>query len=197
MPMLEGISTTRTTFGWRGTLITKYDIVSLKVPPGYSIYQPYVQLLSKKIMQIAWGIAADLVKRGLYLHAVTDCRLLEVDAYYAVDLFLAMIVQPYKENLSIDEIGYWETKFAERLMFDIRSYVGRQIPVVAPSYEASRALYADVNKPGVVTPEEYKARLNEVDSEVIKILKMANLMVDKPKPVEHKWQVINRGKIDG
>lgn len=249
MPVLEGTSDIRSTLGWRGTLITQYDI--MRYPAEISKSTPSImrELLAKRLQQVSWQVAAELVRRGLYLYAVLDCRLLEMDRYYSVDLLLNLLVQPYKERLTIDEINYWEAKFAERLMFDLMAYVSRQIPryLLADYPSAAPAPKAyDVSKPGVVTPEEYKARLERADDEVVKILKMANLMVEKapsfgepipppsmyafdpntgkyfvtkeylalkeelklyksatvgqgtqPKVVEHKWQIINLGKVDG
>lgn len=203
MPLLDGNSTTRSAFGWRGTLVTRYDLMTRSLPMA-SFRQAYTRLLSERLRQIAWQIASTLVRRGLYLHAVTNCQLLPMDTSYAVDLCVTAIVQPYKENLTIDEMGYWESRFAERLMFDFGAYINSQLPI---RNDSPKVTWADalnpksgwaIPKPVAATPEEYKAELANTRKSIAQMQGLQRLL-DATDGVgaktKRKWEIINKGKI--
>jgi len=178
MPRLEGSESARSILGWCGTLVTKYDVYQLPIP----IKESYYRFVSKRLQSIAWDVAKSIVAQGLYLHAVSDCRTIVMDSPYAQDLYLQLLVQRRTDKLTIDEANYWEAKFAERLVFNLMAYVGRQLPVARFNKEAYLRKEWELVKQGLVTPAEFEGlRKRQTPKEV-------------PIMVEHKWKIVNKGK---
>ncbi len=167
MPTLQGEN--RILYQWFGTFITQYDVMNLIGP----IRVAYTYLISNRIKDISWQLGENLVQRQNYLHGITEVRLIE-NNYYGIDLLIQMLIQPFAEQPVGEDVGYWTAKFAERLMFDLMAYVGKQIPPI----EISRTELG--LSPAELAGKEVK-KFNEQQ------------MMPKPEPI--KWKIINKGKI--